>query len=289
MEFRVLGTIEVDGPSPGPSPPGAKERAILARLLVDAGRTVPADALLEAGWPGVARDAAARSLAVRVANLRSFLEPDRDRGAPSSLLVREGPGYRLAIAADQLDANRFEQRVRAAAGLAPEPALAALDAALELWRGTPFGDLADADWAEPERRRLEDLRSQAEEERARALVALGRPLEAVPVLRRLIAADPLREELVATLMLALYGAGRQVEALEAYRRLAARLRELGLTPGDATRALERRILEHDPTLAPATAATIAEPERPAPVGRRRPARPAARGAHRARRPGAAAR
>ena len=97
MEFRVLGTIEVDGPSPGPSPPGAKERAILARLLVDAGRTVPADALLEAGWPGVARDAAARSLAVRVANLRSFLEPDRDRGAPSSLLVREGPGYRLAI------------------------------------------------------------------------------------------------------------------------------------------------------------------------------------------------
>ena len=267
MEFRVLGTIEVDGPSPGPSPPGAKERAILARLLVDAGRTVPADALLEAGWPGVARDAAARSLAVRVANLRSFLEPDRDRGAPSSLLVREGPGYRLAIAADQLDANRFEQSVRAATGLAPEPALAALDTALELWRGTPFGDLADADWAEPERRRLEDLRSQAEEERARALVALGRPLEAVPVLRRLIAADPLREELVATLMLALYGAGRQVEALEAYRRLAARLRELGLTPGDATRALERRILEHDPALAPAAAATIAEPERPAPVGR----------------------
>ena len=270
MDFRVLGTIEVDGPSPGASPPGAKERAILARLLVDAGRTVPADDLLEAGWPGVERDAAARSLAVRVANLRSFLEPDRERGAPSSLVVREGPGYRLAVAPDQVDAHRFEGCVRDAAGLAPAAALPALDRALALWRGTPFGDLAQADWAQPEIRRLEDLRSQAEEERARAFVALGRPLEAVPVLRRLIAADPLREELVATLMLALYGAGRQVEALEAYRRLAARLRELGLTPGDATRALERRILEHDPGLAPAPAATVPEPERPAPVGRAEP-------------------
>src|SRR5215212_10100090 len=270
MDFRVLGTIEVDGPSPGPSPPGAKERAILARLLLDAGRTVPADALLEAGWPGVTRDAAARSLAVRVANLRAFLEPGRDRGAPSSLLVREGPGYRLAVAPGQVDAHRFEACVRAAAGLAPAAALEALDRALALWRGTPFGDLADADWAQPEIRRLEDLRSQAEEERARALVALGRPLEAVPVLRRLIAADPLREELVAALMLALYGAGRQVEALEAYRRLAARLRELGLTPADATRALERRILEHDPALAPARPASAPEPERPAPVGRAEP-------------------
>src|SRR5918998_1176896 len=151
MEFRVLGTIEVDGPVSGPYPPGAKERAILARLLVDAGRTVPADTALEA-----------------------------------------------------------------------------LDGALALWRGDPFGDLADADWAQPEIRRLEDLRQQAEEGRARALVALGRPLEAVPLLRRLIADDPLREELVATLMRALYAAGRQVEALDAYRRLAGRLRELGL-------------------------------------------------------------
>ena len=92
MEFRVLGTIEVAGPSPSPSPPGAKERAILARLLLDPGRTVPADALLEAAWEGVPREVAARSLAVRVANLRAFLEPGRERGAPSSLLVRDGAG-----------------------------------------------------------------------------------------------------------------------------------------------------------------------------------------------------
>src|SRR5918997_3276968 len=190
MEFRVLGTIEVDGPVSGPYPPGAKERAILARLLVDAGRTVPADALLEAAWDGVARDAAARSLAVRVANLRSCLEPGRDRGAPSALLVREGPGYRLAIAPEQVDAHRFERAVLGTAGLPAATALEALDGALALWRGDPFGDLADADWAQPEIRRLEDLRQQAEEGRARALVALGRPLEAVPRPRRAIGDDP---------------------------------------------------------------------------------------------------
>src|ERR687893_1022499 len=128
MEFRVLGTIEVDGPVSGPYPPGAKERAILARLLVDPGRTVPADALLEAAWDGVPREAAARSLAVRVANLRSFLEPGRDRGAPSSVLVREGPGYRLAIAPEQIDACRFEHRVRAAGELGGKAALDAFDA-----------------------------------------------------------------------------------------------------------------------------------------------------------------
>src|SRR5215211_9541975 len=136
MEFRVLGTIEVAGRVAGPSPPGAKERAILARLLLDPGRTVPADALLDAAWDHVPRDVAARSLAVRVANLRAFLEPGRERGEPSSLLVRDGAGYRLAIAPEQVDAQRFERRVRAAAGLPAAAALAAYDGALALWRGT---------------------------------------------------------------------------------------------------------------------------------------------------------
>ena len=103
---------------------------------------------------------------------------------------------------------------------------------------------------------------------------LGRPQEAVPELRRLVAVDPLREELVCTLMLALYGVGRQVEALAAYRDLAANLVELGLAPGERARALERRILEHDPALAapaPPAAAPAAglPPARPAPVGRAR--------------------
>ena len=116
-------------------------------------------------------------------------------------------------------------------------------------------------------RRLEDLRSQAEEARARALVQLGRPLEAVGELRRLVDSDPLREELVGTLMLALYAAGRQVEALAAYRELAGRLRELGLAPGAATRTLERRILDNDATLAAVVAAPSPEARPATPAGR----------------------
>ena len=226
---------------------------------------MPADALLEAAWDGVPREVAARSLAVRVANLRAFLEPDRDRGAPSSLLVRDGPGYRLEVGPEQVDAQRFERCVHDAAGLPAAAALGVLDSALGLWRGTPFGELADAEFARSEVRRLEELRSQAEEARARALVELGRPVEAVAELRRLAAADPLREELVRTLMLALYAAGRQVEALAAYRELTGRLRELGLAPGVATRALERRILDNDATLA--APAAVSEPQPAAPAGR----------------------
>ena len=290
MEFRVLGTIEVDGPSPGASPPGAKERAILARLLLDPGRTVPADALLEAVWEGVPREVAARSLAVRVANLRAFLEPGRDRGAPSSLLVRDGPGYRLQVAPEQIDSERFERCVRNGRRAA---------------RGRRAGRCSTAGWrcgagrrsaSSPTRssraievRRLEDLHSQAEAARARALVELGRPLEAIDDLRRLTAADPLREELVGTLMLALYAAGRQVEALEAYRELAARLRELGLAPGAATRALERRILEHDATLAAPSTPLV---RRARAARRPRDASPSWRGCAprwRARSPGAAPR
>ena len=269
MEFRVLGTIEVAGPAPSLSPPGAKERAILARLLIDAGRTVPADALLDAGWDDVPREVAARSLAVRVANLRAYLEPGRERGAPSSLLVREGPGYRLAVEPSQVDAHRFERAVRAAASLPPADALEALEGALALWRGPAYGDLAAREFAQAEVRRLEDLRAQAQAAHARALVELGRPLEAIPVLRRLLEDEPLGEELTRTLMRALYAGGRQVEALAAYRELAARLRELGLQPGEPVRALERRILEQDPGLAahhePMPAVQV--PARPAPVGR----------------------
>ena len=268
--LRVLGTIEVVGPNLSRSPPGAKERAILARLLIDAGRTVPADALLDAAWDNLPRDTAARSLAVRIANLRSFLEPGRERGAPSSLLVRDGQGYRLAVHPDQVDALCFERQVRAAAGLAPAAALAAYDAALALWRGPPYAELAGAEFTQAEIRRLEELHSEAEEGRAGALVALGRAAEAVPELQRLVGREPLREELVGKLMLALYSAGRQVDALAAYRQLAARLRELGLQPGEAARRLERRILEHDPGLlpgaAPAAVGAGALPP-PAPAGR----------------------
>ena len=259
MEFRVLGSIEVAGALRTPTPPGGKERAVLARLLLDPGRSVPVDALLDAVWDDAPRDAAARSLSVRIARLRGFLEPGRASGDPARVLVREPGGYRLAIHPEQVDAARFEAQVAAAGALAPAERLDALDAALALWRGPAYADVADLEFARPEIRRLDALRSGAEETRARCLVDLGREQEAIPELERLLARDPLREELARTLMLALYRAGRQVDALAAYRELAARLGELGLQPVGGTRELEHAILTQDPRLTRAPSARAARP------------------------------
>ena len=256
MDFRVLGGLEVVGERQAGPPPGVKERAILARLLVDPGRPVSQDALIEAAWGEVPREAAARSLSVRIANLRGFLEPDRPKGAPPAILQRDRAGYRLAIEPEQVDSQRFEQGVRHAATLPPAAALDAYDAALELWRGPPFTDLSYAAFAQAEIERLGELRREAIEGRSRALIALGRAGDAAPELRRLVAEDPLREELVGTLMTALYASGRQVDALAAYRDLSERLADVGLQPGRATRELERRILVQDPAL-------LAEPTEPA--------------------------
>ena len=249
MEFRVLGPLEVVHTGSPSAPPGVKERTILARLLLEPARVVPTDALIEAAWPETDPETAARSLAVRLANLRAFLEPGRAPGAPSTLLVRDGAGYRLAADLDQIDSVRLERLVADAATQPPAAALGAYEQALALWRGAPFGDVAYADFAQAEIRRLEDLRARAAEGRARALVELGRHEEALPELQRLIAAEPLKEELVRTHALALYRAGRQVEALDALRALGAGLAELGLEPSAATRELERSILVHEPALA----------------------------------------
>jgi predicted ATPase/DNA-binding SARP family transcriptional activator len=249
VEFRVLGALEVVDGGAASAPAGAKERTILARLLLERGGLVSADALLEAAWPDASPESAARSLQVRLAHLRSFLEPGRPRGAPSSLIVREGTGYRLAAEAESIDVVRFERLVLEAGELGPAAAVAAYDEALALWRGPPFADVAYADFAQAEVRRLEDLRVRAEEGRARALLEGGRHREALADLRRLVAEEPLREDGARTLALALYRDGRQAEALESLRALGEKLRALGLDPGQETRELERRILVHDPELA----------------------------------------
>ncbi len=265
MEFRVLGTVGIVRDGEVRSPGGAKERAILGALLVDPGRPVSVDALLDALWEDAPRDAAARSLSVRIARLRAFLEPDRVAGAAPAVLVRDAAGYRLAIEPEQVDAGRFEAAVRRAADAPPQAALALLDDALAMWRGPPFADLAHDGPVLVETRRLLERRRQAAEARAGALVALGRLEEAIPALEQLVESEPLREEIVRALMTALYRAGRQVDALGAYRALSERLLELGLQPVRETRELERRILDQDPALAaPAGAGAAAAAADPAP-------------------------
>ncbi|TMM06097.1 MAG: AfsR/SARP family transcriptional regulator [Actinobacteria bacterium] len=244
MEFRVLGTVEVAG-ADGPRPlHGRKELAVLAYLLANAGRSVPADELVWAVWGEDAPPSAHKSLQVRLSRLRA------DLGGGAARIARDGAGYRLAVEPGELDAQRFERLVGEAAALAPAEAAEAYGRALALVRGRPYADVADLDALQSEIRRLEELRLAAVEGRLRALVELGRHGDALPELDRAVDAEPLHEGLAALQLLALYRAGRQADALAAYRALVRRLDDVGLEPSAELRELERRVLVQDPRRAP---------------------------------------
>jgi YVTN family beta-propeller protein len=193
------------------------------------------------------------------------------RALGNGLLATQNHGYVLGIAAGQLDVDRFE--VLAADGRrlleGGEPAAAAekLRAALDLWRGPPLSDIAYEPFAQTEIARLEDLRLAALESRIEADLAAGDSATLVPELEALVRKHPLRERLRGQLMLALYGSGRQAEALDAYRDLRQALdEELGLEPGPELRKLEQAILQQDVALErPRRAATVLRARRYAPV------------------------
>jgi predicted ATPase/DNA-binding SARP family transcriptional activator len=238
LEFRVLGPLEIGGPEGPVDVRGRKERAVLAALLVDPGRARPAEELVATVWGEDAPPSAEKSLQVRLSHLRAALPGGRD------VLVRDGPGYRLRIDADAVDAHRFERLVEEAGRAAGDP-VAALDRfeeALALVRGRPYADVEDFTGLASEVRRLDELRLRAVEGRMRALLDLGRHGDALPELERLVRDEPHHEALAGLLMLALYRAGRQVEALRAYREAAARLRDLGLEPSEELRRIEGLIL-----------------------------------------------
>jgi YVTN family beta-propeller protein len=178
-----------------------------------------------------------------------------------------GPGYLLELAQDELDLERFERLVEEARELRGrnEPALAsgALREALALWRGSPLADLADEPFAEPEIARLEGLRLGAIEERIDLDLALGRGAELVPELETLVARNPYRERLCGQLMLALYRAGRQAEALAAHQRARQLfVDELGIEPSPALQRLEQAILRQESGLEALLEAVEEDPEPP---------------------------
>ena len=250
MQLSILGPVLVDGRAPR----GAKERALLARLLVAPGTPVPAEALIEAAWPPEACGDVIRSLHVRLAKLRALIGTER--------IVREPAGYRLAAAPESIDARIFAALAAEAEHRDPADALALCDEALALWRGEPFADLVLADdVATVEARRLHTIRDRLRRVRADALTTLGRSEEAATELAALVAEDPLREELVADLMGARYASGRHADALGAYRELAGRLADVGLRPSPQIRELEAKMLSHADEL-------TAAPSRPTNVGAR---------------------
>ncbi|MDN5933863.1 MAG: winged helix-turn-helix domain-containing protein, partial [Pseudonocardia sp.] len=226
---------------------GAKPRTMLALLLLHRGTVVPVDTLVSALWGERPPPGALSALRAYVSRFRAACEAV---GEPRRLHFRDG-GYRLDLADAELDAARAEQAVTAARGAAAEQALPLLEEALGLWRGDALAEFADLDDARAEAARLAELRVGAVEDRAGALLALGRAGVAVPDLEALVGHDPHRERAVVLLMRSLYATGRQSDALAAFHALRHRLDDdLGVAPAEQARELYRRILDQDPALAP---------------------------------------
>ena len=266
MQFRILGPFEVDQDGRRLALGGHQQRTLLALLLLRANEVVPVDEVVEQLWPSAPPPSATKSVHVLVSKLRRVLETEgsdaAEAGANGILLTRPH-GYVLSVAPGELDLERFEVLVdegrRARAAGRPDEAGATIREALALWRGPPLAEFAYDSFAQVEIARLEALRLSAIEERIECDLALGRHDDLVTELEAVVAKHPFRERLRSQLMLALYRAGRQAEALQAYqdgRRLLQE--EVGLEPGPALRQLERAILAQDPALtAPARPADAA--------------------------------
>jgi DNA-binding SARP family transcriptional activator len=258
VDFRVLGPVEVRAEGRPLALAGTRQRALLAVLLLNAGEPVSRDRVIADLWGERPPDGAVKTVQAVVSRLRRAL------GGEASRLVTSAAGYRLRVEPDELDLSRFERLCaegrRALAAGRYERAAARMRAALDEWHGPPLADLALEPFAPPEVARLEDLRGAAVEDRIEADLAIGRGAELVGELEGLVAAEPLRERLRGQLMLALYRAGRQGEALDAYRDAVRTLDvELGLQPGPELERLQKAILAHDPALL-RTAAREPSPE-----------------------------
>src|SRR5215213_7214253 len=249
LEIGVLGPLEVRRAAVPLVLGGPKERLVVACLVARANQVVAIDTLVDALWGDAPPRSAERTLQAYVARLRRALEPGRGSG-PSAVLVRSGPGYRLVIPADRVDAGRFEALARqGAAQLGRSEGIAAgtLREALALWRGDPFAEFADIEACAGEARRLAALRVSVVEDCFDAELADGTSASLVAELEEAVLEHPFRERRWAQLMLALYRAGRQRDALATYQRARTVLMdELGIEPGPRVRELEAAILEQDP-------------------------------------------
>ncbi|MFZ1879832.1 MAG: BTAD domain-containing putative transcriptional regulator [Gaiellaceae bacterium] len=252
MQFLILGPLEVrrgDAPLPLGT---AKQRALLAVLLLHANEVVSRGRLIDSLWGERPPESASHSLEAYVSRLRKILHAGGEQ-----ILVTRPPGYMLRVGFDELDLDRFERLAeegrRALAHDPPAQAAALLREALGLWRGSALADVEYEPFAQAEAQRLEECRLAAVEDEIEAELALGRHAAAVPRLQSLVAEHPLRERLRGQLMLALYRSGRQADALQAYRQARRYLvEEFGLEPSPTLRKLEHDILAHDSTLGPVT-------------------------------------
>jgi DNA-binding SARP family transcriptional activator len=244
LRIQTLGPLQVERDGQALALGGRAQRALLARLLLEPGRTVPVSRLVDDLWGENAPASASKMIQIYVSMLRKVL--------PEGVLVTRSRGYAVELPREAIDLSRFEDlRQSGQAALAagsPAYALEKLREALALWRGAPLGEL-DEPFATIESRRLEEVHLATLEDRIEAELELGRHGALVAELHALVAHHPLRERLRGQLMLALYGSGRQADALAEYHRVReVLLEDLGIEPSPSLRELERRILQQDPML-----------------------------------------
>ncbi len=257
VEFSALGGLSVTEEGSELIVGGPRQRRLLAMLLIHRNTVVSVDRLADAVFAGEPTPAATTTLRSYIARIRRVV--DRDGSMPS--IVTKPPGYELRIGPEAFDVSRFERmlkeaRVRRERG-DPSAAAVELREALELWRGDPYAEFADEDWAGPEAQRLSELRLVAVEWLGDAELELGHAADLIPRLQAETIAHPLREAYQAQFALALYRAGRQTDALRALREYRRSLdEEVGLAPSPGLVELERRILDHEPTLLVAAPATV---------------------------------
>jgi DNA-binding SARP family transcriptional activator len=241
LEFRVLGPLEVLSGGNTVPVAGQRQRALLTLLLLHAGEVLSTDRLVDRLWGETPPRTAATSLQNAISQLRKLLGADVLRTKP--------PGYVLELDGNALDLRRFEELVTQARRADPADRAQLLRQALDLWHGEPLAEMLFEPFADDEVPRLVELRLATLEERIDADLERSRHAEVVGELEMLVRRYPLRERMRAQLMLALYRAGRQADALQAYQDARrALIAELGIEPGRALQQLQAAILRQDPQL-----------------------------------------
>jgi DNA-binding SARP family transcriptional activator/tetratricopeptide (TPR) repeat protein len=245
MQFRLLGTLEVEGDTGLVPLRGARRRVLVARLALSPNQAVPTERLIDDLWSGSPSSGAASTLSSHVSLVRQLLGADR--------IEHVAGGYRLVVRPGELDTSEFEEQLevgrQAVRARKLESAVLRVGAALALWRGRALADVADAPWAQGEIARLEELRLGAEELVLEARLGLGQHRELVAAAEAAVAAAPFREQRWATLLLALYRSDRQADALRAFQRLRRQLNdELGIEPSSALADLEQAVVLQSPEL-----------------------------------------
>lgn len=269
--FRILGPLEVRADEGWTTIGAAKQRSVLATLLLRPGEPVSTDVLIDEVWPEKPPAKAANLVSVYMHHLRR-----RIGDADGRVLVTRAPGYQLVLGPGELDADLFaglviEGREALAAG-APDRAVDLLSEALEMWRGPALADVPATSLVAAEADRLGQSRLEAQELRAEASLACGRFAQVLPEVRRLLADHPLQEKLWALQMRALYGAGRQAEALEVYEQARTKIAdELGVDPGAELRQLYHQLLNGEDLQGAMPAAGTGPAPAPAPVPAQLPA------------------